>query len=73
MVKYSFNTAKYHFYLEDRDGYTLEQQKQQYEEQIKHYHEIRLENEATAIRAGFRIDDSYQDPDMWQYIIEPAY
>ena len=76
MVHYHFQTAKYIFYSGndgDRDKRSLEQQKQEYNEEYKHHKEIRQDYEAKAKNAGFSINESYQDPDMWQYIIEPAY
>ena len=31
------------------------------------------EQETKTKNVGFHINESYQDPDIWQYIIEPAY
>ncbi|UTO05415.1 hypothetical protein NKT77_01805 [Moraxella sp. FZLJ2107] len=71
-VRYEFNTAKYDFYRSIR-GETIEELKQEYDDEYETDKRVRQDEEDTAIRAGFRIDESYQDPDMWQYIIEPAY
>lgn len=73
-VRYEFNTAKYKFYTFDRrEGKTIEQQKQEYYDRYQSDLESRQDYETHAKNAGFRINESYQDPDMWQYIIEPAY
>lgn len=71
-VRYEFNTAKYDFYRSIR-GETIEELKQAYDDEYETDKRVRQDEEDTAIRVGFRIDKSYQDPDMWQYIIEPAY
>mgnify|MGYP007087627811 FL=1 len=71
-VRYEFNTAKYEFYRAIR-GDTIEELKQDYDDEYETNKSIRQEYETRAKNAGFRINESYQDPDMWQYIIEPAY
>lgn len=73
MVAYRFTTAKYDFYSQLSEEKTLDELRQFYDENQQTYKRARQDEEDTAIRVGFRIDESYQDPDMWQYIIEPAY
>ncbi|MDI4508498.1 hypothetical protein [Moraxella lacunata] len=72
MVDVHFNTAKYDFYNSIR-GETVEELKQAYDDEYETGKSIRQDHESRAKNAGFRINESYQDPDMWQYIIEPAY
>ena len=71
-VRYEFNTAKYEFYRAIR-GDTIEELKQDYDDEYETNKSIRQKYETRAKNAGFRINEDYQDPDMWQYIIEPAY
>ncbi|USZ14731.1 hypothetical protein NGM44_10330 [Moraxella sp. FZFQ2102] len=73
MVDFHFKTAKYEFYRNIVDEETVEQLRQVYEEWRNWGIESRQDDEAKAKNAGFSINESYQDPDMWQYIIEPAY
>ena len=72
-VDYTFNTAKYNFYKNIIDEKNSEQLRQEYEEWRNWEIESRQDYETRAKNAGFRINEDYQDPDMWQYIIEPAY
>ncbi|STY91010.1 hypothetical protein [Moraxella bovis] len=71
-VRYEFNTAKYEFYRAIR-GDTIEELKQDYDDEYETNKSFRQDRESNVIRAGFSINEDYQDPDMWQYIIEPAY
>lgn len=72
MVDFHFNTAKYDFYNSIR-GETVEELKQAYDDEYETGKSIRQDRESNAKNAGFRINEDYQDPNMWQYIIEPAY
>ena len=72
MVDVHFNTAKYDFYNSIR-GETVEELKQAYDDEYETGKSIRQDHESRAKNAGFSINEDYQDPDMWQYIIEPAY
>ena len=73
MVDFHFETAKYEFYGKITDEETTEQLRQVYDESQSSDKEFRQDYETHAKNAGFSINESYQDPDMWQYIIEPAY
>ena len=72
MVRLTFYTTKYEFYRDIR-GDTIEELKQDYDENQERDKSTRQDYETRAKNAGFRINEDYQDPDMWQYIIEPAY
>lgn len=72
MVRLKFYTTKYEFYRSIR-GDTIEELKQDYDENQERDKSTRQDYETRAKNAGFRINEDYQDPDIWQYIIEPAY
>ena len=73
MVDFNFSTTKYDFYGNFSDEKTPKALRKFYEKWRDWEIESRQDKETTAKNAGFRINESYQDPDVWQYIIEPAY
>ena len=75
-IRYQIDSAKYKFYT----GLNAEQRKMNEQGLRKIYDEdaqsslgSRLIEEKEIKQAGFHIDENYKDPDMWQYIVEPAY
>jgi len=70
MLRYSIETINYSTKNSIKDGYKLSGQelKTAFDERVKYNQKQRARVESQAKKEGFHIDDSYQDPDIWQYV-----
>jgi hypothetical protein len=76
MVQYQFESVKYTFFtgLNEEQLKLNEQGLRQIYDGYKLTNiKMRKDDEEVAKAQGYHIDETYQDPDMWQYIIEPPY
>ncbi|MDK2170886.1 hypothetical protein [Acinetobacter baumannii] len=70
MLRYSMETIRYNTKNSIKDGYKLSGQelKTAFNERMKYNEKQRAKVENHAKKEGFHIDESYQDPDVWQYV-----
>jgi len=70
MLRYSIEPINYSTKNSIKDGYKLSGQelKTAFDERVKYNQKQRARVESQAKKEGFHIDDSYQDPDVWQYV-----
>ncbi|HFF2591175.1 hypothetical protein [Acinetobacter baumannii] len=70
MLRYSMETIRYNTKNSIKDGYKLSGQelKTAFNERMKYNEKQRAKFENQAKKEGFHIDESYQDPDVWQYV-----
>ncbi|MDC5045550.1 hypothetical protein OHW25_06395 [Acinetobacter baumannii] len=70
MLRYSMETIRYNTKNSIKDGYKLSGQelKTAFNERMKYNEKQRAKVENQAKKEGFHIDESYQDPDVWQYV-----
>ncbi|MCR6568257.1 hypothetical protein [Acinetobacter baumannii] len=70
MLRYSMETIHYNTKNSIKDGYKLSGQelKTAFNERMKYNEKQRAKVENQAKKEGFHIDESYQDPDVWQYV-----
>lgn len=70
MLRYSIETINYSTKNSIKDGYKLSGQelKTAFDERVKYNQKQRARVESQAKKEGFHIDESYQDPDVWQYV-----
>ncbi|MFI8144559.1 hypothetical protein [Acinetobacter sp. ABJ_C5_2] len=70
ILRYSIEMIRYSTKNSIKDGYKLSGQelKTTFAERIKYTEKQRAKVENQAKKEGFHIDESYQDPDVWQYV-----
>ena len=69
MVRYAFQTARYNQrnLISDSSEMTVQELEQKFKSNLERYKRLRETEEKDAIAQGYRIDESYVDPDVWQY------
>jgi hypothetical protein len=70
MLRYSIQTIRYSTKNLIKEGYKLSGQelKTAFDERMKYTEKQRAKVENQAKKEGFHIDESYQDPNVWQYV-----
>lgn len=70
MVRYAFQTVRYNQrnLISDSSEMTAQELKQEFKSNLERYIRLREKYEKDAVAQGYHIDESYVDPDVWNYV-----
>ena len=70
MIRYAFQTVRYNQrnLISDSSEMTAQELEQKFKSNLERYTSLREKDEKDAIAQGYRIDEGYIDPDVWQYV-----